>query len=457
MGGKSGSSTTGLYAGSGVPLEKSVPYDLDAEEAVLGSLLLDRDGIITIDPWLEPRDFYREANGWVYEAIQDLYHRRVPPDLVTLSDTLHRRGILEQIGGLEYLAGLMHKVPTAVHIQYYGTIVWEMSRRRAMITIGGKIAGLGYEIGGEWEYLMSRAHQLMAELERGPKTAWESLNDSWKTNTQEMGDLQSGAAPRGVPSGIPELDDMTGRWQKSDQIIIAALTSRGKSALMLNFTLGAALAGFRVGVFSFEARASSMSRRLLANLSSIPLQDLREANLTPTMWNTVSDTIGTHSEVAERIFFCDHGVSNVDQIPGRVDQLKAARGCDLVCIDYLQLINGMIKGGREQEVAGVSRKLKLMANDLDVPVISLSQLNRAAVGADMPGLHHLRESGSLEQDASLVGFLHRPDSTDPTHVNFLLAKHREGEAEKSLPLLWNGALQRFQYDPAGSGVMTMRR
>jgi replicative DNA helicase len=443
-----------LYAGD-VPIERPVPYDVQAEEAVLGSLLLDRDGVIRAATFLQPGHFYSEKNGWIYSAILALYARREPPDLITLSSELARRMVrlgaedqtmLEAVGGVAYLAALMHGTPTALHIEYYGKIVRRCAVLRQLIRVGGEIAGLGYETAQEPDALLTRASGLLSALRTDRPDAWVSLADVWQTNLSDMEARQAGKLPPGVPTGFDTLTAHTQGWQAGDLVVLAARTSRGKSALALHFAAAAADAGRAAAVISLEARKEAMGLRLLARESGVDLGTLRGAGLNDAGWQRVINATAARNAMAERVYFLDSPSQTVGQVEAFVEQLRAdaTKGCDLLIVDYLQLMRGTGGSNREAEVAGISRALKLLAMQAQIPVIALAQLNRAALGAEAPDLHHLRESGALEQDANIVLMLHRPHEDDPATMHLLLRKQRDGVADIAIPLAWNGALQHFE-------------
>src|SRR6476661_3119304 len=287
---------TSVYSGGDGPQERPVPYDLQAEEAVLGSLLLDRDAIIKIATFLTPADFYREANGWVYDCILDLYHRREPPDFVTLSSELDRRGRLEGVGGHAYLAGLMHRVPTAVHVEYYARIVERNAVLRRLITVGGQIAGLGYEEAQEIATVLDKAESLLFGVtQRQGSADFVSIKRVLEEyfDRLDMVQHQKGNVV-GVPTGFHDLDELTGGLQKSDLVIVAARPSVGKSSFGLSIAYNAAvLHGKSVGVFSLEMSAEQLVQRLLSICSGVEAQRLRLGYLSDTEWQALSDAFGT--------------------------------------------------------------------------------------------------------------------------------------------------------------------
>ena len=422
-------------------LDRPVPYDLQAESAVLGALILDRDAVIKTATFLQPGDFYQSTHGAVYAAILALYRRREPPDFVTLCAELRRAGQLERVGGEAALVKWVNGVPTAVHVEYYARIVARTALLRRLIRIGGQIAGLGYEEAAEPDALVSQARALLAAISSQGDGGWTALPALWDRNLSVIEERERTGVVPGITTGFPTLDRHTGGWQPGDLVVPAALTSRGKSALTLNFMRAAAQTGKRVGMVSLETRNESASLRLLARESGIDLSTLRFAPALPRRdWDALGDM---SADWAARCFFRDVPTVSVAAIAAALDQLRATEGCDLFIVDYLQLLAGPKASTRAEEVGGLARDLKLLAMQAELPVLCPSQLSRAAVGADVPGLHHLRESGGIEQNADIVLFLHRPDPTDKTRVDLILAKHREGVADEAVPLVWDGAHQAF--------------
>ena len=392
------SNNSGYRAGGDAPLERPVPYDLQAEEAALGSLLLDRDAIIKVATFLQPADFYREANGWIYDCILDLYHRREPPDLVTLSSELDRRGRLEPIGGLAYLAGLMHRVPTAVHVEYYGRIVERTAVLRRLISVGGQIAGLGYEEGLDLGDVLDRAESLLFGVTQRQgsqdflsiKRVLEEYFDRLDTVQHQRGNVV------GVPTGFHDLDELTGGLQRSDLVIVAARPSVGKSSFGMSIAYNASVLHRKsVGIFSLEMSAEQLVQRLLAIASGVEAQRLRLGYLNDTEWQKLSDAFGLLADVP--LFFDDSAGLTITEVRSRARRLQAEAGCDLLIVDYLQLMSGKRSENRVQEVSEITRGLKQLARELNVPVIAISQLSRAVESrtSHVPMLSDLRESGCL--------------------------------------------------------------
>jgi replicative DNA helicase len=424
-----GNSSDGQY-------DRPVPYNLEAEEAVLGSLLLDRDAIIKIASFLKPTDFYRDANGWIYDTILDLYHRREPADTILLAGELDRQGKLEQVGGYAYLFHLINVTPTAVHVEYYAHEVEKASVRRRLITAGGQIAALGYQEAEDLPPVLDKAEQLLFGVtQRTSSQDFTSLRDILESyfDRMELVHEHKGTIV-GVPTGFHDLDELTGGLQKSDLIIVAARPAAGKTSFGLSIAHNAASAGKHVGVFSLEMSAEQIVQRLLSIESSVDMQRLRLGYLNDTEWQRLNDAFGRLAEAS--IYIDDSAALSVMEVRSRARRLQAEVGVDLLMIDYLQLMQGRRAGGsdnRVQEVSEITRGLKQLARELDCPVIALSQLSRAVESrqSHVPMLSDLRESGSIEQDADIVMFIYREELYNPETerkgiAEIHVAKHRNG-------------------------------
>ena len=427
-----GSSSDGPRA----TLERPVPYNLEAEEAVLGSLLIDRDAVIKIAPFLKPIDFYRETNGWVYETILELYHRREPSDVVLLAGELERQGKLEQVGGYAYLFHLVNATPTAVHVEYYAHKVEDAAVRRRLITGGGQIAALGYEENVDLPLTLDKAEQILfAVTQRLLNQDFTSLRDILESyfDRMELVHEHKGTVV-GVPAGFHDLDELTGGLQKSDLIIVAARPATGKTSFILSVAHNAARAGKNIGVFSLEMSQEQIVQRLLSIESGVDMQRLRLGYMSDTEWERLNDAFGRLAEVP--IFIDDSAALSVMEVRSRARRLQAEVGVDLLLVDYLQLMQGRRAGGsdnRVQEVSEITRGLKQLARELDCPVIAVSQLSRAVESRQnhVPMLSDLRESGSIEQDADIVMFIYReelynPDTERKGIAEIHVAKHRNG-------------------------------
>jgi len=419
-------------------VDRLPPHNIEAEQSVLGSILLDRDAIIGIAPSLKADDFYHPGNGTVYQAIRDLYERREPTDILTLSDELTRRDQIEQIGGLAYLASLMDVVPTAVHVEYYAKIVERTATMRRLIDAGAFIVGLGFRDDLEVQEALDNAERRIFDVAQRRSTTefvqiqavLEELFDRLDTIQHDRGSLI------GVPTGFQELDRLTGGFQKSDLIIIAARPSFGKSSFALGMAHTAAVLHNRtVGIFSLEMQAEQVVQRILSIETSVDIHKLRTGSISDREWMSLSRALGRVGE--SPIFIDDSPTLTVMDIKSKSRRLQAEHGLDMLVVDYLQLMQGQRAENRVQQIAEISRGLKSLARELNVPVIALSQLSRAIESRTdhRPMLSDLRESGAIEQDADIVVFIHREDKfnpeTDKKNVaEIILAKHRNGPTDK---------------------------
>ncbi|MDQ3410639.1 MAG: replicative DNA helicase [Chloroflexota bacterium] len=414
--------------------ERLPPHNLEAEQSLLGSLLLDRDAIIKVAAFVKPDDFYLPANGTVYRAILDLYNRREPTDFVTLSDELGRREQLDQVGGIAYLSALLNAVPTAVHVEYYGRIVERGATLRRLIDAGSAIVGIGFRDGIETEEALDAAERVIFEVSQKRQTKdfvsiAEVLNrffDQIDYMQQHRGDVV------GVPTGFADLDQLTGGLQKSDLVILAARPSMGKTSMALGIAYGAAIQHQKtVGVFSLEMSAEQLVQRLLAMETGVDSHRLRLGQIDDGEWDRISRAFGRLAEAS--IFIDDGSGSSVMDVRSKARRLQAEHGLDLVIVDYLQLMSSRRSENRVQEISEISRGLKGLARELNVPVVALSQLSRAVESRSdhRPMLSDLRESGSIEQDADIVMFIYREDKYDEDSekkgiAEIIVAKHRNG-------------------------------
>ena len=414
--------------------ERLPPHNLDAEQSLLGSLLLDRDAIIRVASFVKPEDFYLPANATVYGAILDLYNRREPTDFVTLSDELGRREQLDRIGGIAYLSALLNSVPTAVHVEYYGKIVERTATLRRLIDAGSTIVGTGFQEGIDTEDALDSAERAIFEVSQKRQTKdfvsiSEVLNrffDQIDYMQQHRGDVV------GVPTGFSDLDQLTGGLQKSDLVILAARPSMGKTSLALGIAYGAAVQHHKtVGVFSLEMSAEQLVQRLLSMETGVDSHRLRLGQIDDGEWDRISRAFGRLAEA--NVFIDDGAGASVMDVRSKARRLQAEHGLDLVIVDYLQLMSSRRSENRVQEISEISRGLKGLARELNVPVVALSQLSRAVESRSdhRPMLSDLRESGSIEQDADIVMFIYREDKYEDDSekkgiAEIILAKHRNG-------------------------------
>ncbi len=417
---------------------KGIPANLEAERAVLGSLLIDPDAIIKVANFLRAEDFFRERHAWLYEAMLSLHERHEPLDYVTVIDELERHDRLEEVGGPAYITDLISGTPSAMYVDHYAHIVERTALRRRLISAAGQIAEIAYDDSQEVDTVVDKAESLIFGVS-------ESLiHRDLMPIRAIMGDVvdhidflaRNQDTLMGVPTGFTFLDRLLGGLQKSDLIILAARPAMGKTSLALNVAQNAAKRyGARVGVFSLEMSNEQLVQRLLSMETGIDSHRLRLGQVHDDEWPILLEAANLLANTA--IFIDDTPAATVNEIRTKCRRLYAEHGLDLVLIDYMQLMSGQSGGGREanrqQEISFISRSLKGLARELNVPVIALSQLSRAVEGRSdkRPMLSDLRESGSIEQDADVVLFIYREDyyieDTDRQNIaDVIVAKHRHG-------------------------------
>ncbi len=414
--------------------ERLPPHNIEAEQSVLGSLLIDRDAIIRVASYVKSEDFYFSANGTVYQAILDLYNRREPTDFLTLSDELERRSVLDDIGGVGYLSSLLNVVPTAVHVEYYGRIVERTATLRRLIDAGTHIVGIGFQDNLDAADALDSAEQALFTVSQRRQTKdFQSISDVLDKFFDQLDYLQQNRGEVvGVPTGFSDLDKLTGGLQRSDLSILAARPSMGKTAMALGMAYGAAVQhGRKVGIFSLEMSAEQLVQRLLATETGVDSHRLRLGNIDDSEWDRISRAFGRLAEA--EIYIDDSANASVMDVRSKARRLQAEQGLDLIIVDYLQLMSGRRTDNRVQEISEISRGLKGLARELNIPVVALSQLSRAVeTRADhRPMLSDLRESGSIEQDADIVMFIYRDDKYDENSekkgiAELIIAKHRNG-------------------------------
>ena len=420
-----------------VPI-KTVPANLEAEQAVLGSLLIDPDAIIKIASSLRDSDFYRERHQWIYSALLTLHERREPADFVTLVDELERNEQLEAVGGPAYITELINSTPTAIYVDHYARIVERTATLRRLIGAAGQIAELAYDESHEVDEVVDRAERLVFGISESRihrdlmpiSTIMAEVVDQIDFLARNQNRLM------GVPTGFALLDKMLGGFQKSDLIIVAGRPGMGKSSLGLSIAQNAARRyDARVAVFSLEMSSEQVVQRLLAVETAIDSHRLRMGQIDEEEWPILVEAANTLA--GTKIFIDDTPGASVMEIRTKARRLYAERGLDLILVDYMQLMSGSGGGSRgenrQQEISFISRSLKGLARELNVPVIALSQLSRAVESRanNKPVLSDLRESGSIEQDADVVIFVYREDyyneDTDRQNIaDLMIAKHRHG-------------------------------
>jgi replicative DNA helicase len=414
------------------------PQSSDAEESILGALLIDGEVMLEIADSLKPGDFYKPANAKVYSAIQRLYEQSQPIDILTVSEELERRGQIEEIGGRAALADLCDRTPTAVHAKQYAKIVERKSMLRGLIGAAGRIASIGYEDPSDISEAIDRAEsELFAVSERRAANGFTQIGtlvgaayDQLDRMHQNRGQLM------GLRTGYTAIDTITQGLQNSDFIVLAARPSVGKTSLALNIAENVSLReGKSVGVFSLEMSKEQLVLRLLSSVTKINSFNLRSGQVKDLDFPKIADALGTLSNA--KMFIDDTVNISVMELRTKARRLKMEQGLDLLIVDYLQLMQPGQQnrdGNRVQEVSDISRGLKALARELGIPIIALSQLSRQTEAREKgePRLSDLRESGAIEQDADVVIFLYRDgERSDDAGVtgeaiNFNVAKHRNG-------------------------------
>ncbi|HEY3285393.1 MAG TPA: replicative DNA helicase [Armatimonadota bacterium] len=387
------------------------PQNLEAEQSALASMILDRNALERVSELLKPEDFYREAHQKLFTSIVELYGRGEPVDLVTLSDELRVRGILDSVGGLSYITLLLDTVPTARNADYYAKIVEEKAILRRLIEASHEIAGMAYTEQEEIETIVDRAENLVFKVaQRRVGKYFHHLKDlvvsSWE---QISSQAEEEGVTTGVPTGFVDLNYQTSGFQPSDLIILAARPSVGKTAFALNLAVNAAVQkGVPIGIFSLEMSKEQLALRMLCSEARVSSHRLRTGYPREGDWERIGNAMGRLSELP--VFIDDSSEVTPIQMRSKLRRLAAEHGLGLVIIDYIQLISGSSRTeNRNQELSSISRALKGIAKEFAVPVIALSQLSRAVEqrGDKVPMLSDLRDSGAIEQDADLVMFLHR--------------------------------------------------
>lgn len=427
------------------------PHSVESEQSILGSILLDKDAIITVAETITPTDFYKDAHRIIYESMMALNNKNEPIDMVTLTDELRKRGYLDDIGGVTYLTSLSTIVPTTSNVKYYADIVKEKSVLRQLIKVSNDIINLGYGSGESAENVLDFAEKKIFDISQ------ERTNDDFKPINQVLMDtydmIESIYSNKsdviGVTTGFKDLNKKINGLQRTDLILVAARPAMGKTAFALNLVQNAAIKGnASVAVFSLEMSKEQLAQRMIAAQSNVELKKMKTGTLNDADWPRIISAMAVMSDA--KIFIDDTPGIKINELRSKCRKLKMEQGLDLVMIDYLQLMESDSKNeSRQQEISKISRSLKILAKELDCPVVALSQLSRAPEQrADhRPVLSDLRESGAIEQDADIVMFLYRDeyyhsDSEKKDLAEIIIAKNRHGETG-SVELVWMGSIQRF--------------
>jgi replicative DNA helicase len=443
--------------------EKLPPHDPDAEEAVVGSLLIDGEAINRVAPLVKPEDFYRERNRWCFEACQSLYRRGDAIDQISVARELSLRERLNEVGGPAYLSHLIGNTPTTVHIEHFARIVNQTATMRRLIEAAGEIASIGYGDTAEVEDAMQQAEELLFRVRNTAVhrdfVSIREVLDQFLEDSASLGALERGTAP--IPTGFQDLDNALGGLQRGDLFILAARPAIGKSTLAMNIARNAAGRGAVVAVLSLEMSREQLAIRLLSAEAEIDSYRLRIGLVSEIQTQHMMSAVGELSDLA--IYIDDSPSQTVLDMRSKVRRLHTNRAVDLIIIDYLQLIAGRAEHRNEnrvQELSEITRQLKALARDLNVPLIAISQLSRSIEQRPdhHPQLSDLRESGSIEQDADVVAFIHREDTytteeqwneRHPTEqypenqVQLIIAKNRHGPT-KTIRLYFRGNFARFE-------------
>ncbi|WP_462187111.1 MULTISPECIES: replicative DNA helicase [unclassified Frankia] len=446
-------SVTEISRGSGgsTEFDRTPPHDLPAEQSVLGGMLLSKDAIADVVEVLQTGDFYRPAHGLVYEVIGDLYGRGEPADVISVAAELGRRDLLERVGGPAYMHTLISSVPTAANAGYYARIVAEKAVLRRLAEAGTRIVQLAYGAAPDVSDVVDRAQAAVYEVtERRTNEDYLPLGELLNPALEEIESIQGhDGSLTGVPTGFVDLDELTNGLHGGQLWIVAARPAVGKSTLGLDFARAASIKnGMASVIFSLEMSRMEITMRLLSAEARVSLQNIRTGRLTDDDWGRLARRMG---EVAEAPLFIDDSPHlTMMEVRAKARRLKQRNELRLVILDYLQLMSSPKKvENRQQEVSEISRSLKLLAKELDVPVVAISQLNRASEQrADKrPQVSDLRESGSLEQDADAVILLYREDTVEKEsaragEADLIIAKHRNGPTG-TVTVAFQGHYSRF--------------
>ena len=432
------------------PVMRSLPQSIEAEQSVIGSMIIDKSAIAQVAEKLTEDDFYRDGHKIIYKSIFEMFKNDMAVDLVTLLEYLKSTDQLEKAGGVTYITEVSSSVPTTANLSSYIKIVEEKSILRRLIKASTAIIEDSYNKQGEVEGVLDLAEKKIFDIaEKRSTSDFEALSDVLERGFLEIERLFNNKGQiTGVPSGFTDLDAKTSGFQKGDMVLIAARPSMGKTTFALNIAENAALReGKSVVIFSLEMPKEQLAYKLLCSEANVDMLKLRTGNLDDKDWENIARATGPLSKA--KIYIDDTAGVTVMEMRSKCRRLKMEYGIDLILIDYLQLMSGSSSENRQQEVSEISRSIKALAKEMECPVIALSQLSRAPEQrADhRPMLSDLRESGSIEQDADLVMFLYRDEyynkeTEDKTMAECIVAKHRNGPVG-TVKMAFLGALSKF--------------
>lgn len=410
------------------------PQNLEAEKSVLGAIMLDKDALTKIADQLIAQDFYSEKHGLIYEAASELYEAREPIDVLSLSNILKSKEKLEEIGGSSYLTNLVNSVPSAANILHYAKIVRSKATLRRLIQVGQRVVEDGYQEDEDLEKVLDKSEQrLFAVSQKYLKQNFIPIQDILTETFDRIDDLHKDKGKlRGIPTGFTDLDNILAGLQKSDLVVLASRPSMGKTSLALDIARQIATqTKIPTGIFSLEMSKEQLVDRLLCAQANVDLWKMRTGKVGDNEFPNIGEAMGVLAEAP--IFIDDSATCNIMEIRTKARRLQIEHKVGLIILDYLQLMEGRNTENRVQEVSEISRNLKAIARELDIPVLALSQLSRAVESRSpaIPQLSDLRESGSIEQDADVVMFIYREEmykrETDRAHIaDILIKKHRNG-------------------------------
>lgn len=438
---------------------KVPPQAVDLEEAVLGAVMLEKDALTSVIDILKPEVFYKDAHKTIFQAITRLFAKSEPVDILTVTEELKKSGELEIIGGPYYITQLTNRVASAANVEYHVRIITQKAIQRELIKISSEIIKDAYEDTTDVFDLLDRAEQnLFAVSETNLRRNYDDMQSMVKEAITEIeAARESETHLRGIPSGFTELDRITSGWQRSDLIIVASRPGMGKTAFSLSMARNIAVEFSKpVAVFSLEMSSIQLVTRLISSETQLPSEKLKKGSLENYEWEQLNSKISALEDA--RIFIDDTPALTIFELRAKCRRLKAQHDIEIIFVDYLQLMSGTseTKGNREQEISSISRSLKSLAKELNIPIIALSQLSRAVEtrgGSKRPILSDLRESGAIEQDADLVIFLYRPEYYKIDQDNegnmtagiaeVIVAKHRNGPL-KDVKLRFIDKFARFE-------------
>ncbi|OGC51456.1 replicative DNA helicase [candidate division WWE3 bacterium RIFCSPLOWO2_01_FULL_39_13] len=430
---------------------KIQPQNVDAEKAVLGAILIDKDAIVKIAEFLMPEHFYADKHGMIFEVMLELFEGREPIDVVTLPDRLRKKKTLEKVGGVSYISDLINDTPSAGNVESHGKLVRDAYIRRSLIRVASELNDLGFRENDRVENLLDSAEQkLFGISEQHLRGEFVSLRQTLEKSFDVLDELYKNKGQlRGIATGFKSLDSKLSGFRPSNLIIIAARPSVGKSSLLLNMAQFAAVNNnVPIGIFSLEMSSDELAIRMVASQANIDSFKITSGRLSDSELAAYGEAAGILADAP--VYIDDTPSLSIMELRTKARRLQSEKGVKMILIDYLQLMRGSNQENRVQEVTEISWGLKALAKELTIPVVAAAQLNRSVEqrGTRVPQLSDLRESGSIEQDADVVIFLYRPDEENHSEVMLTIAKHRNGPTG-TIPLHFIGERTRF-YEQAKS-------